>query len=113
MAVSPTRWLSDLDPDRRKLVRALRRQVEVHSAPDACAVKWGALCYFKGERAYVGLASHARHVAVILDRGAELTDPEGVLEGKGRIRRQIVIREPAQIELKRVGDYVARCFELE
>jgi hypothetical protein len=82
--------------------------------PDAPqAIKYGALCFLKGKHASVGIAPYKNHVSLIFDRGAEMEDSAGVLEGRGKLRRHITIRDKSEIEGLPVKKYVEECYGLE
>lgn len=76
-------------------------------------LKWNALCFFKGDRAFAGIQRYKNYVSVIFDRGAELEDPGGLLEGKGKMMRHIKIRNPNELKEKRLGSYIKQSFLLE
>lgn len=44
--------------------------------------------------AFLSVGAHQAHVSVGFFRGAELPDPEGLLEGKGRFMRHVKVRPP-------------------
>ncbi len=112
MAQSVDEFVVRLPGGIREIVLALRRQVE-DATPDAPqAIKYDALCFFKGKRPFVGISPHQRHVSVIFDRGAELADPDGLLEGSGKARRQITVRDLGEIDDLPIRDYVRESFGL-
>ena len=76
-------------------------------------VKWNALCYFKGDRAFVGIMPYKKYVSVIFDRGAELEDPAHVLEGQGHTMRHIKIHALGDVENTQVGSYIKQSYKLE
>ncbi len=113
MPLNPDSFMDSLEPWQREIILTLRNLVRRHADDGVCMVKWGGLCYFKGRRPYVGLMPFRGHVAVIFDRGAELSDPFGLLEGKGKIRRQISIPVGEAIPDKELATFIAQSFELE
>jgi len=76
-------------------------------------IKWNALCYFKEDRAFVGIMPYKHYISVIFDRGVELDDPTNLLEGKGHTMRHIKIRCFDDLEKKNVGSYIEQSFKLE
>ena len=54
-----------------------------------------------------GVFVYTEHVSVEFGRGAELADPHGALEGKGKFRRHIKLRSADDIESKHLSEYVA------
>ncbi len=75
-------------------------------------IKWNALCFFKGERAFVGIMPYKKYISVIFDRGVELEDSDAVLEGKGHTMRHIKIHSLNDIEAKHVNSYINQSFTL-
>ncbi|MBU8902073.1 MAG: DUF1801 domain-containing protein [Victivallales bacterium] len=76
-------------------------------------IKWNALCYFKGDRAFVGIMPYKSYISVIFDRGVELDDPTNLLEGKGHTMRHIKIRCFDDLKKKNVGSYIKQSFKLK
>ncbi|WP_322757883.1 DUF1801 domain-containing protein [Synechococcus sp. CBW1107] len=76
-------------------------------------VKWNALCYFKGDCAFVGIMPYKKYISVIFDRGVELDDTDNVLEGKGHTMRHIKIRCLEDLKEKNIGSYIAQSYELK
>ena len=77
------------------------------------AVKWNALCYFKGDRAFVGIMPYKKYISVIFDQGVDLDDPHHVLEGKGHTMRHIKIHSRDDLEKKHVRSYIEQSYKLE
>jgi len=76
-------FVSVLEPDKKAIVRALRGVAQGVSTDIVEGIKWNALCFFKGDRPFVGIMPYKNYVSVIFDRGSEMTDELGVLEGSG------------------------------
>ena len=55
---------------------------------------------------------YKNHVSLEFGRGAELDDPNVVLEGKGKYRRHIKLLEPGDIREKAVRSYIEQAFSL-
>lgn len=75
-------------------------------------VKWNALCYFKGNRAFVGIMPYKKYTSVVFDRGVELDDPINALEGKGHTMRHIKIHCFEDLANKDVGSYIEQSYKL-
>lgn len=102
----------DMDADKMETVIALRDLVR-NLVPEATEdIKWGALCSFLGDRAYCGIMPYKNYVSVIFDRGSELDDPRGLLEGGGKSMRHLKIRAHGDIQEKDVGYYVEQSANL-
>ena len=59
-----------------------------------------------------GVFCYQHHVSLEFSRGAELEDPAGVLEGKGKMRRHIKLRALSDIETKHVEAYLRQAIAL-
>ncbi len=107
--------LSDLElanPERHALVQAIRQAI-LAVAPDAAErVMYGGIM-FSAPAQCCGVFAYAEHVSVEFGRGKELLDPHGVLEGQGKFRRHIKLRDPGDIATKHLSDYVRQAIELE
>ncbi|HKQ53939.1 MAG TPA: DUF1801 domain-containing protein [Pyrinomonadaceae bacterium] len=92
--------ISQSSPQAQKLARALRKLVaDVY--PDAVEVPWPnqqVIGYGVGPKkatehfGYIG--AHSNHVNLGFNRGSELADPEGLLEGTGKKFRHVKIQKP-------------------
>jgi hypothetical protein len=103
-------FIAALDPEKQAVVRAIRDAVLTVSPDVSEGIKWNALCFFKGERAFVGLMPYKKYVSVIFDRGSEINDGIGVLEGKGKLMRHIKIINFEEIEQKNVALYILKSY---
>lgn len=103
--------LSDIcltHPAGFELVQLIRKEIYA-LLPDASErVMYGGLMFTAGEETFCGIFAYTAHVSVEFSRGALLGDPAQVLEGKGKFRRHIKIRLPADIQSKQLSDYLAR-----
>ncbi|MTI18195.1 DUF1801 domain-containing protein [Rhodobacteraceae bacterium RKSG542] len=57
-----------------------------------------------------GHFAYKAHVSLELSKGAELEDAFGFLEGSGKLRRHIKLNSLADIEDKKVADYLRLAF---
>ncbi|MEM7433385.1 MAG: DUF1801 domain-containing protein [Pseudomonadota bacterium] len=53
---------------------------------------------------------YKQHVSLEFSNGAELKDPDSILEGKGKYRRHIKLRDLADIEEKNVREFLRQAF---
>ena len=79
-------------------------------------VKWGAPCYVHDGQNVVGMAAFQNHCALWFHRGAELTDPEGVLinaqEGRTKLLRQWRLTSKKDIRRRAMNAYVREAIEV-
>lgn len=64
-------------------------------------VKWGHLVY-EGDRKICSIMVHKEHVNLQIWRGAELDDPDSILEGDGKLMRHVKVHSPEEMK----EDYV-------
>jgi len=98
------RTLAPFDPRVRELALRARELIE-EVYPGVVEVPWpgqGVVGYGVGPRkmsehfSYVAL--HKDHVNLGFNYGAELPDPEGLLEGPGKLLRHVKIRDTQDLE---------------
>ena len=53
-----------------------------------------------------GYFVYAKHVGMEFTKGALLDDPDGILQGRGKMRRHIKLTSLADVEEQRVGQFV-------
>ncbi len=56
---------------------------------------------------------YKQHVGLEFSQGYRLTDPDGVLEGKGKFRRHVKLTSVNDLKRKAVRDLLAQAFSLE
>jgi hypothetical protein len=105
-------FIYGLENDKSILVSKLRELASNLSNVSREDMKWNALCLFKGERAFVGIMAYKEYVSVIFDRGSELSDPNKILEGKGKQMRHIKIYQERDIKDKNVADFIKESYLL-
>jgi hypothetical protein len=107
--ISPTaveQWLNDLalaNPARHELVQAARQVIYMQAPEVAERVMYGGLM-FSAPAQFCGVFAYSEHVSVEFGRGCDLADPHGVLEGSGKFRRHIKLRNLADIEARHLAD---------
>lgn len=115
--VSPIRgmnvddWSKKLTGWQADALRLVRAVVARH-APDATLeIKWGQPVWQKnGPFAWARPA--AKHLSFGFWRGAELSDPQNVLEGDGDRMRHVKLTSPDDVERLPLGDFVAEAVRL-
>ena len=108
-----TEFMMGLTEDEEAIVAHLTKRILKLSNDIREDVKWNALCYFKGNRAFVGIMPYEKYISVIFDQGVDLNDPYQVLEGKGHTMRHIKIHSHDDLEKKQVSSYIEQSYKLE
>jgi len=68
---------------------------------------------FSLEEDFGGIFPRKKHISFEFSQGYLLKDPEAILEGKGKFRRHLKIREMADLEEKKILFFVRQAVELE
>jgi hypothetical protein len=103
--------LSEHDPKVAELALALRSLVlkEAPESAEKVFVGYALAVWYSVTGRYADAFCHivvySRHVNLGFNRGAELEDPDGVLEGSGKIIRHIKIETPDDLK----KPYLRRC----
>ncbi|PIE52020.1 hypothetical protein CSA37_08655 [Candidatus Fermentibacteria bacterium] len=106
-------FIDNLENDKSNLVSKLRVLASGLSDAPKEDIKWNALCLFKGNRAFVGIMPYKKYVSVIFDQGAKLSDPNGILEGRGKQMRHIKIYQERDIHDKEVARFIKESYLLD
>lgn len=76
------------------------------------SIKWSRPVYeLNGQVCYI--QAHSNHVSFGFWRGAELSDPEGVLEGTGNSMRHVKFESGDEIPRSKLGDLLSQALELD
>ena len=90
-------YLSGFEPGPSELATSVR-QVILSTLQDLDeVVKWGHLVYEKN-RMICSIMVHKNHVNLQIWRGAELNDPENILEGEGKSMRHVKVHSPEEVK---------------
>jgi len=69
-------------------------------------IKYGGLVFLKAKELIGGIFFYKAHASIEFSEGANLSDLNSVLEGKGKHRRHIKIKSCKDIQAKNVSSYV-------
>lgn len=107
-------WARDLQlthPELHAIVQSTRALVRSVAPKAAERVMYGGILFSAPEQ-FCGVFAYSAHVSMEFGQGAELKDPYGVLEGKGKFRRHIKLLTIDDIESKHLKDYIAQALRL-
>ena len=68
-------------------------------------VKYGGIL-FAAPEPFCGIFVYKQHVSVEFSHGAEIVDPHGLLEGKGKGRRHLKLHTLEDVENKHLTEYL-------
>jgi hypothetical protein len=92
------RWFDALNSPMAPVARSVRAFVRSTAPSLTESLKWGQPC-FSNEAKVVYVAAFREHVNLGFYRGAELADPERLLEGTGKGLRHVKVRSTTQLTL--------------
>ncbi|MFG1491450.1 DUF1801 domain-containing protein [Oceanospirillum sp. HFRX-1_2] len=96
------RLVSVQNYDIVQVVRDLFKQTFENVAEE---VKYGGILFSSGVQ-FAGVFAYKTHVSVEFSQGAQIEDPFGFLEGTGKGRRHIKLMSVAQVNDKRLAQYL-------
>lgn len=102
-------FLEDLrfvSSERFELVRAIQKLFNEADPNLTEGIKYGGLTFSKSKALIGGIFSYKEHISIEFSDGADFPDPYGVLEGGGKRRRHIKLKNLADIDDKSVVSYV-------
>jgi hypothetical protein len=104
--------IASLPPVQRTIAVKLRRLINAASPALTEEVKWGYPTYLAG--GFVCAIMPMREtVNFVLHRGAELDDPQKLIEGTGKSMRHIKLRKPADIKSRAFAKFIRETIRLD
>ena len=76
-------------------------------------IKYGGLVFNLSNALISGIFPYSKHVSIEFSYGAELPDPDNILEGKGKKRRHIKITKIQDVQDKRVEYFVGNAVNVQ
>jgi hypothetical protein len=95
----------------RPTLQAARKMIKA-IAPKATETAWRTwpIRYRVDDLYVIAVGNYPRWVSIFFFRGGELDDPDGVLEGSGKLMRHIKLREPKDASAPAVKRMVHQAF---
>ncbi len=69
-------------------------------------IMYGGLVFFAGKELVSGIFPYKNHISIEFGNGVNFSDPDGFLEGKGKMRRHLKILAKSDIVDKKVDFYI-------
>lgn len=101
---------SELNPVHGEIVSALRTVVREVNPDAEEGFKYGGIVFNRDSDLITGIFVRKAHISLEFSYGAGFDDPKKILEGTGKLRRHIKIRELGEIETKGVREFVENSF---
>ena len=100
-------------PDwKRDIARELRQVIRTAGPKLAEEVKWGFPCYTAGGKCVCGFMDMKTSVNFVLYQGAELDDPEDLIEGTGKLMRHVKLFLPRDIHKSAFTKFIKESIRL-
>ncbi len=101
---------------RQAVLRAApKRAVETptnHKRPVSRTYMWKLVRYAVDDEQVIGIGTFTRHSAIWFDRGRELDDPTGLLQGSGKNSRFVSLRSVADAQTPALKKLITQAFQL-
>ena len=99
-------YVRSLKPGKRALVQTLRRLVKKQAPHLVEVMKWGSVCWTgNGNVCLVHVEDD--HLDFGFFYGVSLSDPEGILVGKGKFLRMVKVRKASDIRPRELAGVIA------
>jgi hypothetical protein len=99
-----------------KTIRSIRRDAEETSCrmkkPKSPSMMWKLARYRVDDEIVVNVGAFTKHASIFFNRGAELSDPKGILQGKGKKLRYITLKSPKDVTAPAVRAIIREAMEL-
>ncbi len=101
-----------LKPEQSQLIASARACFSDPKLPElAEGIKYGGIAYSLDGTLVGGIYPHQSHVSVEFSQGARFSDPEGLLEGKGKQRRHIKLRTLEDIDTMQLAGFIVQAVQ--
>ena len=94
-------------PEKFEILKSIRKIFNDANPKLDEKIKYGGLVFNLSNTLMGGIFVYSGHISIEFSFGAELADPDKILEGKGKKRRHIKIMNIQDIEEKKVKFFVS------
>ena len=98
------------DEDQGKTIISFRKLVLKIFPKSEEEIKYGGLVFIIDKRLFCGIFLRKNHVSVEFDHGSDMSDPDKYLEGGGKYRRHLKLKNFKDIKNKKVEFYLKQSF---
>jgi hypothetical protein len=85
------------------LIRSLFNEISCELSED---IKYGGLVFLKASFLIGGIFPYKNHISIEFSNGADFSDPQGLLEGKGKRRRHVKIHNHQDVDRKNAAFFI-------
>ena len=101
--------IAETDSEKFEILQSLRGIVFAKLSEVSEIVKYGGIMFsLEGQKDFGGIFVYKEHVSLEFSKGAKFSDPQKLLEGKGKFRRHLKIRFLAEIKTKNTEFFIAQ-----
>jgi len=93
-------------PDKYETVEKIRAIFFDESPKIEEDIKYGGIVFNVSGQLVGGIYIYKQHISIEFSNGANLTDKDGFLEGKGKMRKHLKILDENDIKDKKVSFYI-------
>lgn len=105
-------FIQKMDADQQEIALNLRGIIRKAAKSLDEAIKWGHPS-FVGIGNVCSIMPHTNHVNLVFFRGAELDDPDKLLEGTGKGMRHVKISSAKDIRKRAISDLIRSAVSLD
>lgn len=98
--------IHSVSPEQFEILVSIRKIFNDTNPKLVEAIKYGGLVFSLSNTLIGGIYVYEKHLSIEFSNGASLSDPDNILEGKGKKRRHIKIHLFQDIEEKKVHYFV-------
>ncbi len=105
-------YIKDQEKDKGTIVNELVSIVNKAAPKQDSGIKWAQPVFWNSDGPFCFIKAYKNHVNIGFWRGAQLKDPNGLLEGSGAKMRHIKIISMQDIDESAIRDFVKQNVEL-
>lgn len=93
-------------PDSAEIVEKIRAVFLKGSNKVQEDIKYGGIVFTVSSKLIGGIYLYKEHISIEFSNGANFSDPNGFLEGRGKLRRHLKITKNNDIKNKKIPTYI-------
>jgi hypothetical protein len=108
-------FLSDIKltfPAKFEIVEAIRKLFLNESNELIEEIKYGGISFNIKGKLIGGIYVYKNHISIEFSNGAEFSDPDTILEGKGKMRRHLKIIKLSDVSSKKTSSFIVQALKI-
>ena len=102
-----------VNPELGKIIQSFREIILIIAPKSEEKVMYGGIIFKIPGRMFCALFLRKKHISIEFDLGFLLKDKNEFLEGTGKFRRHLKIKNKEEIKTKMVEKFIKECFNLK